>query len=170
MHAQGEGQTDEVASRDDLRAVMRRWSTGVTVITMRLGDEMRGVTVNSFTSVSLEPPLILFCLDRRARTHHLLLASEHFCINLLSSEQAALSDRFAGRRSHEHGDFSDISHAQTQAGAPILDGCLAWLDCRLQTAYPAGDHTLFLGLVRAAQTAADEAPLLYHAGAYHRLG
>jgi flavin reductase (DIM6/NTAB) family NADH-FMN oxidoreductase RutF len=148
---------------------MRRWATGVTVVTTRSGGEVRGVTVNSFTSVSLEPPLILICLDTRARTHHLLLASRRFCVNVLGEEQQALSDRFAGRSGGEHGRFDDISHRATAWGGPILDTCLAWLDCELADAYPAGDHTIFIGLVRAAHVDGEGNPLLHHAGQYHRL-
>jgi flavin reductase (DIM6/NTAB) family NADH-FMN oxidoreductase RutF len=168
--SQGEATAAGVpASADELKATMRRWATGVGVVTIRSGAEVRGVTVNSFTSLSLAPPLISICLDRRARTHHLLLAGQHFCVNLLSEAQQSLSDQFAGRRSADHGDFSAISSRQTASGCPILDDCLAWLDCEIYTIYPAGDHTIFVGLVRATATGAEANPLLHHAGRYHRL-
>jgi flavin reductase (DIM6/NTAB) family NADH-FMN oxidoreductase RutF len=156
------------APREDMRQAMRRWSTGVAVVTLRAGEELRGVTVNSFTSVSLEPPLVMICLDRRARTHDLLLASRRYCINILAADQQVLSDRFAGRRPGEHGRFDDCSQRQSPAGLPMLDSCLAWLDCRLVDLHPAGDHTIFIGLVTHAEHA-DGTPLLYHGGQYRAL-
>jgi flavin reductase (DIM6/NTAB) family NADH-FMN oxidoreductase RutF len=157
------------ASREDLRQAMRRWATGVTVVTVRSGDEMRGVTINSFTSVSLEPPLVLICIDRRARTHHLILASQRFCINILDEGQQALSDRFAGRRPGEHAVFDDCSRTSTPGGLPVLDGSLAWLDCRLVDTHAVGDHTIFIGLVGHAQAPGEGGPLLYFSGGYRQL-
>jgi flavin reductase len=157
------------AERDALRQVMRRWTTGVTVVTVRGGLETRGVTINSFTSISLEPPLVLISIDHRARTHHLILASGQFCINLLDERQRALSDRFAGRRPGEHARFDDCSRQATPGGLPLLDDSLAWLDCRLYDTHAVGDHTLFIGLVVAAGTAEAGRPLVYHAGEYASL-
>jgi flavin reductase (DIM6/NTAB) family NADH-FMN oxidoreductase RutF len=164
------GQRDQAgASREVLRQVMRRWTTGVTVVTVRCGQETRGVTINSFTSVSLEPPLVLICIDRRARTNHLILASERFCINILDERQQVLSDRFAGRHPGEHARFDDCSRQETPGGLPALDGSLAWLDCRLFDTHAVGDHTIFIGLVVAASTADVGQPLIYQAGHYRRL-
>jgi flavin reductase (DIM6/NTAB) family NADH-FMN oxidoreductase RutF len=157
------------ASRDELRQAMRRWATGVTVVTVRCGEEVRGVTINSFTSVSLDPPLVLICIDRRARTHHLILASQRFCVNILGEGQQALSDRFAGRRPGEQAVFDDCSRETTPGGLPVLDGSLAWLDCRLIDTHAVGDHTLFIGLVSHAHCAGDGRPLLYVAGQYRQL-
>lgn len=163
------GSIEEIgAGREEMRQAMRRWSTGVAVVTLRLGDEVRGVTVNSFTSVSLVPPLVLICLDSHARTHDLLLAARRYCINILAEDQPLLSDRFAGRRPGEHGRFDDCSTRESPAGLPVIDGCLAWLDCRLVDLHPAGDHTIFIGLVTHAEHAGGR-PLLYHSGQYRRL-
>lgn len=148
------------------RQVMGRWATGVSVITVRCGDEVRGITVNSFTSVSLDPPLVLICIDKRARSHQLLHESGYFCINVLDERQQSLSDRFAGRRSNEHGDFSDCSNATTSGGIPILDGCLAYLACRVVDTRVAGDHTIFVGQVEDACTNGDGNPLIFFAGQY----
>jgi flavin reductase (DIM6/NTAB) family NADH-FMN oxidoreductase RutF len=164
------GLTERVgASREALRQAMRRWTTGVTVVTVRCGQEARGVTINSFTSVSLEPPLVLISIDGRSRTHHLILAAQRFCINILDERQQALSDRFAGRRPGEHALFDDCSRAATPGGLPILDDSLAWLDCRLVDTHAVGDHTLFIGLVSAAHSAETGQPLVYHAGQYRQL-
>lgn len=167
MHPADGSRIATVASPEKLKAAMRRWATGVAVVTIRSGCEVRGVTVNSFTSVSLDPPLILVCLNRWVRTHYLLLAAQHFCVNLLSEEQRPLSERFAGRRPVD--DFSDISQHQTANGAPVLAASLAWLDCRLIDTHAAGDHTIFIGLVLEAHTGGGGGPLLHHQGNYYTL-
>lgn len=164
------GLTERVgASREALRQAMRRWTTGVTVVTVRCGREARGVTINSFTSVSLAPPLVLIAIDGRSRAHHLILAAQRFCITILEERQQTLSDRFAGRRPGEHVLFDDCSRMATPGGLPVLDGGLAWLDCRLVDTHAVGDHTLFIGLVTAAESAEVGQPLVYHAGRYRRL-
>jgi len=161
------GDAGAVASADQLKAAMRRWATGVAVVTMRSESELRGVTVNSFAFVLLDPPLILVCLNRWVRTHHALLATRRFCVNLLSEDQRALSDRFTERRLVD--DFSGINHQFSAGVAPILDAGLTWLDCKLVDTHAAGDYTIFIGLVLQAHIGGEGTPLLHQAGNYHTL-
>jgi flavin reductase (DIM6/NTAB) family NADH-FMN oxidoreductase RutF len=155
-------------SRELLLRVMRRWATGVTVVTLRAGDQLRGMTVNSFTSVSLDPPQVLVCIDKRARCHDLALGAGRYCVNILSAEQEPLSERYAGRRPAEHADFADSSGRTTALGAPVLDGALAYLDCRVVAAVDGGDHTVLIASVDAAEVLADGQPLLFLDGRYGR--
>lgn len=130
------------------RGVMRRWASGVTVVTVHAGGEVRGITMSSFTSLSLEPPLVLVCMDKRAYCHGMAIESGRYCVNLLAETQRRLSDRFAGRHGPEqHARFDDCSSAATPTGEPILDDALGYFDCRIVATHDGGDHTIFVGLV-----------------------
>ena len=171
-----------------LRAVMRHWPTGVAVLTSRYGDTAHGMTVNSFTSVSLEPPLVLACVEQVVRTHMLVEKSGIFAISFLREGQSWISDRFAGRDSENADRFEGLATYTAATGAPILADNLGHLDCRVIAAHPAGNHTIYvaavvdaaLGAVQAdsrlihAANGADETsdgvlPLLYFNRGYHRL-
>jgi len=154
---------------DLFRQVMRRWATGVTVATIRDGEEVRGITLSSFTSVSLDPPLVLICVDKRAQCHDMAIRAGRFCIHILNEEQRLLSDRFAGRRPGEHSLFSDCSTRSTAWDAPIIDGCLAYLDCRIAEAVDGGDHTIFVGHVENGEAAGGGDPLLFFSGRYRQI-
>jgi flavin reductase (DIM6/NTAB) family NADH-FMN oxidoreductase RutF len=153
----------------ELRNAFGQFATGVTVVTVRDGDGARGMTANSFTSVSLEPPLLLISVDRRARTHLLLEHADRFAISVLAADHQELSDRYAGRHGELHGKFDDVAHRLTEGGLPLIEGAAASFVCRLAGAYPAGDHTLFLGIVEEMHTNAEAAPLLFFRGQYREL-
>ena len=141
------------------RDALGRFATGVTVVGIDTPDGPRGITVNAFLSLSLEPPLVGIAIGTKAGAHESLEVATHYGVSILSSEQRDLSDRFAGRPIEP--DFT--WHLDT--GAPVLDGALVQLTCRIFDRHPVGDHTLFVGQVEHAATQ-DGAPLLYQRGRY----
>ncbi|MDI1443147.1 flavin reductase family protein [Polyangium sp. 6x1] len=154
----------------ELRRVLGQFATGVTVVTTRHEGVPQGMTANSFTSVSLDPPLVLFCADKRARSGMLVAAAGCFAINVLAEEQRHLSDLFAGKGTDEQRRaLLDEIGQEAVTGAPLLPGTLGWLDCRLDRAIDAGDHVVFFGEVVAAGASGPAAPLLYFRGGYRRL-
>jgi flavin reductase (DIM6/NTAB) family NADH-FMN oxidoreductase RutF len=144
---------------------MGRFATGVTVVTTRRGEEMNGMTANAVTSLSLEPPLVLVAVDRTASMHAALHEGQCFAINILAEAQEHLSRRFAMSGPKE---FGDLSLKTAQTGAPILEGCLGWVDCRLVNVLPGGDHDIFVGEIVAGDCS-DGRPLLYFSGKYRQL-
>ena len=142
------------------RRIMGCFATGVTVITTTNGDSPTGFTANSLTSLSLEPPLVLFALKKTAGTHASFVASKKFAVNILTAEQEAISNRFA---SPGPKDFSDLNVKTAETGSPILADSLAWVDCRLTEVLPGGDHDIFVGEVVAGDVHGGE-PLLYYGG------
>lgn len=147
---------------DQLRRSMRAWSSGVTIVTAGEGGDRHGMTVSSFTSVSLEPPLIIISLHTDSRTRQLVETSGTFAVNILAAEQQALSDRFAGRDGFETDRFEGLETDRMVTGAPTLPGSLASLDCRVRQSIPAGMNTLFLAEVVAARGEGEGEPLVYH--------
>lgn len=149
---------------------MRNWATGVTVVATELNGARHGMTVSSFTSVSLDPPLVLVSLERGTQTHRLLEQTGNFSVTVLGEGQQAISDRFAGRMADDGGRFAGLETFTLVTGAPFIRGGLAYLDCRVVMTYLAGTHTVFIGEVMAVQ-GGDEtaAPLLYHDRDYHQL-
>lgn len=152
------------------RQVLGQFATGVTVVTTRFGKTLHGMTVNSFCSVSLYPPLVLFCADHCSRTLSFLRESGIFAVNVLAEHQQELSDLFAGRRPGRDADrFAGMRWKTAATGAPVLEGTLAYLDCRVVVAYEAGDHTVFIGRVEALGAGPPAPPLLFYGGRYGRL-
>lgn len=148
---------------------MGQFLSGVTVVTTTTPEGFHGLTANAFCAVSDDPPLVLVCVDRLARSRDHLLASGLFAVNVLAETQEFLADRLAGRAPGPSRHFEGVPYATAATGAPILEGCVAWLDCRLQASYEAGDHTLLLGRVLAMGAKEGAAPLLYFRSAYARL-
>jgi flavin reductase (DIM6/NTAB) family NADH-FMN oxidoreductase RutF len=155
--------------RQLFKSVLRRWASGVTIVTTRAGERVLGMTASSFASVSLDPPLVLVCADKRAHTQPLIEESGVFAVNVLSAEQRELSHRFA-TTGNEALRFEGIESRVGPTGAPWLPGALAVLDCRVVAAHDAGDHVIYVGEVEAAEYADDREPLLYFDARYHRLG
>ena len=153
-------------TKDHFRRVMGQFATGVTVVTTRLGDEVHGLTANAICSVSLEPLLVLVCVDHSADSHHLLEKSGIFAVNILSHKQEDLSRLFAAPTEEKAGRLASIGYRTAVTGAPIIEGCLAYLDCRIVAAYPGGDHTIFIGQVKGAEISGDGSPLLFFHGRY----
>ena len=152
----------------DFRAVLGRFATGVTVVTTSKDGRPAGITVNAFTSVSLDPPLVLICIDRTSYVHDLMKETGVFAANILTDEQMALSNCFARRSEERLRGFCNAPYHIAATGAPILDDCLGFVDCRIVGVYPGGDHSIFVGQV-VALSASDDAPLLYYRGKYIRM-
>ncbi len=151
---------------------MGHFATGVAVVTTRTESEVGGLTANSFCSVSLEPALVLVCVDKNARSHDMIRRSGIFAVNILDGGQSDLSDRFAGRTVPDLERFDNVAYHCGVTGAPLIDGCLAYLDCRLAAEHDAGDHTVFVGDVADVGLRGDHLevpPLLYYRGKYQRL-
>ena len=152
-----------------LRQVMRRWATGVSVVTAGSGAARHGITVNSFSSLSLDPPLCLICIDQRTRAYAAIPAAGSFTVNLLGSGQEDVSSRFAGRRPDLDDPFTGLDLAAAPSGNPVIGGCLGYLDCRLEATLPGGDHVIFVGRVEHAATFDERPPLIFFGGAYRSL-
>lgn len=147
----------------ELRKALGTFMTGVTVITtVDDQDRPRGFTANSFTSVSLDPPLVLVCIDHNALSYPIYASTEHFAVNFLAEEQREVSGIFAGKTPDK---FSYVSWHFGHTGSPVIDGSLAWIDCRVHKRVEAGDHLILIGEVADFHyTAAN--PLGYFRGAY----
>jgi len=157
--------------QETFRRAMGCFATGVTVITVDYEGEVQGMTANAFSSVSLSPLLVLVCVDQRARTHAHLHARKRFGINVLSDHQRAISEHYAqpdrdpARAEEEAGARFD----RTAHGTPVLHGALAYLECRLQIAQDAGDHTIFIAEVQDVVVRGGK-PLVYFHSEYHAIG
>jgi flavin reductase (DIM6/NTAB) family NADH-FMN oxidoreductase RutF len=147
------------------RRIMGHFATGVTVVTTRHDDQLAGMTANAVASLSLDPPLLLVAVDKRAAMHGHLLAGQCFTVNVLRESQVELSNRFARSGPKE---FADIPLRESSTGAPVFAEALAWAECRLQEVLPGGDHDIFLGEIVAGD-AHDGHPLMYFRGKYTRL-
>ena len=147
-------------SKDDFKQSMGRFASGVTVITMKDGDEVRGMTASAFISVSLEPPLVLESVAKKASSHAILQNSSHYGVSILSSAQADASNHFAG-----FGPEGYAPKFEELAGFPVLDGAIVQLKCKISAQHDAGDHSLFVAEVEACNYN-DDAPLLFFRGKY----
>jgi flavin reductase (DIM6/NTAB) family NADH-FMN oxidoreductase RutF len=156
------------ASPDRFRELMRRWTSGVTVVTCRRDGHVHGMTASSFTGVSLEPPLVLVCVNRANPVEQALRGQGVFGVQILAEGMEEVSDRCAGRRGDEGHRLDDLPVHEAVTGAPILSRGLAWFDCRMLQALEAGDHTILLARVEAGD-ASEGAPLVYWDRGYHSL-
>jgi flavin reductase (DIM6/NTAB) family NADH-FMN oxidoreductase RutF len=146
------------------RRTLGMFATGVTVLTTRVGEQVHGMTANAFMSVSLQPPLVLISIDRRARMGALLHQGTRFGVSVLEARQTGLSDRFAGRVADDPPEATfEVVHE-----TPLVEGALAHLVARVVRSYWGGDHSLFLGQVEFARYG-EGRPLLFHGGRYERL-
>lgn len=150
------------------RDVAGAFVTGVTLVTAGLSDGVRiGVTVNSFTSLSLTPPLVLFCLRNEGRALPLIRQAGRFAIHILASDQEALSRRFAKDPFDWEGLAPQTAH--DDAATPLVQGVCAMMFCEVEAIHPGGDHAIVIGLVRRIEADQARAPLVYHRGAYAAL-
>src|SRR5437016_1023694 len=138
--------------KDFFKQVMGQFTTGITVATTRSKDGLAGLTVNSFTSVSLDPPLVLICVDLYSTALPFFRASGNFAVNVLTSEQEALSRCFATTSAERYEHFCHASYHIASTGSPIFDDALAFIDSRIVAEYPGGDHVIFVGTVVAMGT------------------
>ncbi len=153
---------------DTFRDALGRFASGVCVVTTTSnGDAPAGVTISSFTSVSLDPPLVLFCIGRRSTSFDAFLACTAFAINLLSAGQEDISELFASQRPDK---FAGIAWQKGANGCPLLSGCLGTLACDTVAVHPGGDHFIVVGKVVRFSGSSDDEPLLRFRGRYRRLG
>jgi flavin reductase len=149
------------------RQALAQWASGVTIVTSRSGDVVHGMTVSAFTSVSLDPPLVLVCADKASSTHGVIAESGSFAAHVLTAGQGELSSLFADKQ-REAERFVGRAWSEGATGAPILEEALAVLDCKVVAAHDAGDHVIYVGSVEEARLGAGE-PLLYYHGRYRQL-
>ena len=151
---------------DAFRAVMGRFATGVTVVTAAdAGGIDRGMTVSAFASLSLEPPLVVMCIDKTASMYDTLMEGEFFAVNILASTQEEIARRFAATGAQQ---FEGIGYTKGDNGAPLLNDVLAYVECRRLTSNVAGDHGLIIGETLNASLR-DARPLLYYRGGFAQL-
>lgn len=154
---------------EQLRHAMRAWTTGVTVVTATHDGQQYGMTVNSFTSISLDPPLVSLALKKLTHTHELVEKSGEFAVTILAADQKELSDRFAGKHPEIKDRFAGVSTETLVLNAPLLKGGMAYFNCRVVNSIPLGENTLFVAEVIAAQGDGTGEPLVYHNRVYWKL-
>ncbi len=153
--------------RIEFRNALGNFATGITVVTAKGPDgELLGITANSFNSVSLDPPLVLFSLDRGAYSLKSFEASGAFAINVLCEDQENLSSNFAKSLADK---WTDVEYETWETGSPILKGAIAAFDCEVHSMYDGGDHIIFIGKVLRMRADPDRRPLLYFRGKYGRM-
>lgn len=153
-------------SSADFRSALSRFASGVTVVTTRdESGKLFGITVSAFCSVSLEPPLVLICIEKSTGSHHAFEQSGRFTVNILSSNETGISEHFASLIEDK---FAGVEHAVDEHGVPILPGSLATLQCKLFRALDGGDHSIFLGEVEHV-IVRDADPLIYYKGGYRNI-
>lgn len=149
-----------------LRDALGEFATGVAVVTARGGDgQPVGVTINSFASVSLDPPLVLWSLGLQSPSLALFESCSHYAINILAAEQIDLSQRFSQSQDDR---FAGIDTEVGAGGAPLLPGCSAWFECRNEMRYPGGDHVILVGYIENFRRQ-EKSPLIFHGGRYRTL-
>lgn len=148
------------------RQVLGHFPTGVTVITAVHEDAPIGLAIGSFSSLSLDPPLVLFCPGSQSSSWPKIRAAGSFCVNILGAEQEHVCRVFAGK---DPDKFASVEWARTKAtGSPLLDGVLAWIDCDIEQVLPGGDHDIVIGRVRDMDASDKSGPLVFYRGGYGR--
>jgi flavin reductase len=151
----------------DFRDAVGGFATGVNVITTRGEDHSYGMTASAFSSVSLDPPLILICIGSTATGSEMIRRNGVFAVNILSAEQEPVSRYFASKdRPRGHDAFRGVPHRDLVTGSPIIEGAAGYLDCSVHAVHEAGDHLIFIGEVLALGARPDAEPLLFHGGKY----
>lgn len=151
----------------EFKHVMRHVPTGVTVVTSFKDGEPRGITVSAFASVSADPPIVLICINRAARSYLFISASRAFCVNVLAGSQRDLAERFSGKIRDRQ--FDEMQYRVGETGAPVLDGTIAHFECTVTEEHHAGSHSIFLGRVIAC-AGRPGTPLGYFNGGFHDFG
>ena len=152
-------------SPDEYRDAVRRFASGVTVVTVAVDNELHGMTASSFASVSLDPPLVLVSLDKTSRTRTMIATAGSFAVNVLADGQENVARAFARTGDNK---FESLAHRIGPSGAPLLDGTIAWLECRTTDVIDGGDHDVFLAEVLATG-GEDGEPLVYYDRGYRSL-
>lgn len=156
--------TDREVDPKDYRSVLGTFPTGVAIMTAQTPDGPHGMTVGSFTSVSLNPPLVAFFPDKSSSSFPQIREAGHFMVNVLAAEQQHVCRVFASRSTDR---FETVQWTPSMAtGAPVIDGCLAWIECTIEAINEAGDHYIVIGRVLDLRAGRDRAPLVFHRGGY----
>ncbi len=167
--SRSEGAGAAIDSRE-FRNAMGMFATGVTVVAVKYDDIIRGMTANAFLSLSLHPAMVLICIDESASMYPIFQVAESFSVNILAEDQQEVSQAFAmrGEKKEEMGGFA---YRSGPLGSPILEGALAWTECRVEERYSGGDHMIVVGRVHDfGVERPDDSPLLFYRGKYHSLG
>jgi len=151
------------------RTVIGHFATGVTVVTTAAGEEMQGMTANAVTSLSLDPLMLLVCVEKNTHTHRVLQAGGMFAVNVLGEHQEDVSRLFAQRAEPEIGSLRGQRFRLGRTGAPILEDCMAYLECETASQLDGGDHTIFVGRVVEAEVVREAGPLIFFRSQYARL-
>jgi flavin reductase (DIM6/NTAB) family NADH-FMN oxidoreductase RutF len=151
------------------RQIFGHFATGVSVVTTAVDGWLHGMTANAVASVSLDPLLLLVCVDKTAHAHEQLAKAGRFGVNILADEQEDISRIFATTAEPEQGQLRGALYHFGQQGTPVLDNCLAYLECEVTEQVDAGDHTIFLGRVLDGEVEREAPPLLFYRGGYRRL-
>ena len=160
----------EEEERQRMRALLARFATGVTVVAARHGPLLAGMTANAIASISIDPPVLMASIARKAETHRAIVGSHAFAVSVLADDQRDLAECFAQpTTASKLTRFCDAAWHEAETGSPILEGALAYFDCRLIEHHDGGDHVIFLAEIVAAGFREDAAPLLWYASDYHRL-
>ena len=153
-----------------LRAMMGRFATGVTVLAARHGPLLAGMTANAVASISLDPPLLMASINRSSETHVAIVGSHSFAVSVLGDHQQAIAECFAlPTTAGKLQRFCDAPWHEAETGSPIVDGAIAFFDCRLHESYAAGTHTIFIGEIVAAGYEEAGEPLLWFGSRYRRI-
>lgn len=149
---------------------MGRFATGVTVVAARHGPLLAGMTANGIASISIDPPLMMASIGRRAETHQAIVGSHAFAVSVLADDQQSLAECFAQpTTAAKLTRFCDAAWHEAETGSPILEGAIAYFDCRITERHAGGDHTIFVGEIVAAGYREDAAPLMWFGSRYRRL-
>lgn len=158
--------TAPTVAPEQFRLALGQFASGITVVTVNHRGALNGSTISAFSSLSLDPPLVLVCLAHTATSHALIRRSGRFAVNILAGDGETLSRRFAGRAEDK---FAGVEYRLGSNGVPLLEGASTTIECDLAAEHPGGDHTIFVGAVTAVNVRQEGAPLLYYRGRYRHL-
>lgn len=154
---------------DELREAMRQWTSGVSIVCSQHENYKHGMTVNSFTSISLEPPMVVVTLANQTRTFHLVHKSHKFSVSILGKDQEELADRFSGKGQEDRDRFDGVNILSLPGGIPAITGSLAMLECFVENEVNLGNSTLFIAKVTYTHVEGNGSPLVYHNRNYFSL-
>jgi flavin reductase (DIM6/NTAB) family NADH-FMN oxidoreductase RutF len=153
----------------EFRTFMRRYPTGVTVVTAQSGDVQHGMTANSVTTLSLDPPSYLICVAKAARLHPVIEESRKFCVNLLGADQSDVSATFAKTDLTDDERWETVEWRDSELGPRFIAGCTGYAECKVTAAYDGLTHTIYIGEVLRLETGTDSPPLIFYGGGYREL-
>jgi flavin reductase (DIM6/NTAB) family NADH-FMN oxidoreductase RutF len=151
------------------RRIVGQFVTGVCVVTTAVDGRLHGMTANAITSVSLDPLLLLVCVDKQAHAHEQLTKGGRFAVNILTAEQEEASNTFAAHTEPEEGRLQGVPYRRGLSGPPLIEGCLAYVECAVVDRCAGGDHTIFIGEALDGEIVSEAPPLLFYRGGYRRL-